>query len=70
MELSTIREIASCLDAQWFPNSLWKSKVQYRIHNSSPPVPILNQTNPVHITPFHLYKIHPNIIQPPTSWSS
>jgi hypothetical protein len=24
----------------------------------------------VHITPSHLYKIHPNIIQPPTSWSS
>jgi hypothetical protein len=45
-------------------------KVQCRIRKSSPPVPILSQTNPVHITSSHLYKIHPNIIHPPTSWSS
>jgi hypothetical protein len=38
------------------------------IHRSSPPVPILSQTNPVHITPSHLSKILPNIIHPPTSW--
>jgi hypothetical protein len=41
-----------------------------QIHKSTPPVPILSQTNPVHITPPHLSKIYPNIIQLPTSWSS
>jgi hypothetical protein len=49
---------------------LWNPKVHYRIRNSSPPVPILSQTYPVHITPSHLSKIHPNIMHPPTSWSS
>jgi hypothetical protein len=32
----------------------------YPIHKSSPPVPILSQTIPVHIIPSHLSKIHPN----------
>jgi hypothetical protein len=32
---------------------------------ATPPIPILS-----HTTPSDLSKIHPNIIHPPTSWSS
>jgi hypothetical protein len=42
-------------------------KVRYCIPNGSPPVPILSQTNPVHITLSHPSKTHPNIIHPPMS---
>jgi hypothetical protein len=32
--------------------------IQHRIHKSSPPVPILNQANSVHIIPSQLQKFH------------
>jgi hypothetical protein len=53
-----------------FSGILLNRKLNYRVHKSPPPVPILSQTNPVRTSPFYLSKIHPNIIHPPTSWPS
>jgi hypothetical protein len=49
-----------------FPVFLWNLKVHYRTHKRLPPVPILGQPNPVHISTSHLLEIHPNIIHPST----
>ena len=47
-----------------FPAFLWNPKVHHRTHKRPPPVPILGQPNPVHISTSHLLEIHPNIIHP------
>jgi hypothetical protein len=67
MELSPFAEAANCEATQELPSILWNPKVHYRDHKRHPQIPILSQIDPVHTTSFYLYKIHFNMVHPPTS---
>jgi hypothetical protein len=47
---------------QEFPSALSKPRVHYRVKKSPRLAATLSQINPVHTTPFYIYKIHFNII--------
>jgi hypothetical protein len=49
---------------------LLNPKVQYHVHKSRPPDPILSQTNPICPIDPYLPKVHLNAILPPTPRSS
>jgi len=56
--------------ANWFaasqeiPRISRNPKFHYRTHNRPPPVSILGQPNPIHISTSNLLQIHPTIIHP------
>ena len=70
MEQSPFWETNTSLASQEIRRVLWNPKVHYRIHKTPPPVPILNQINPVHAASFHFLNIYCNIIFPSMSMSS
>jgi hypothetical protein len=70
MEQSPCQEANSHSASQEFPRLSWNPKVHCRVHKSSPLVPLLSLTNPVHTLPIYILKIDSNIILPSTPGTS
>jgi hypothetical protein len=66
MEQSPSWEANSSSAVQQIPSILCNTKVHYRIHKRSSPLPIVSQINPLHVSPSHFLKTRYNIILPPT----
>ena len=58
MEQGPSREANRFSATQEIPRILWNQKVHYRIHKCPPPVPNLNQIDPVHTLTCPFLKIH------------
>jgi hypothetical protein len=69
-ELSPSWEATNSAATHEFRNVSRNPKVHYSVHKSHPLVPVLDQINPVHITPCNISKNHPNIILSQLSSSS
>jgi hypothetical protein len=66
LEQSPSWEADSHSASQEIPGFLWNPKVHYRVHNSPPLVPILNQIYPDHNFPHCFSQTNSNIIFPST----